>query len=439
MNKVVLDDIIDVISGGTPKTSEPKYWENGDIGWLSVTDFNNDDRYVYTSEKKITQLGVDESNTKLLKRGDIIISARGTVGVLAQIGKPMCFNQSCFGIRGKKDIVDTDFLYYALKNYVEHIIKRSHGSVFNTINLASFELMELEIPKLISTQQKITKVLSDLDAKIELNNKINQELEAMAKTLYDYWFVQFDFPDKNGKPYKSSGGKMVYNEELKREIPEGWILKDLNDIESNIITGKTPSTKVKENFGGDIPFITINDIRQDTFIFKTERTLSELGAQTQKNKFIYENDICVSCIGTVGVIGFAGKSAHTNQQINTISKPKSYNRYYLYQYLNDYFEFNNAAKKGAVLSNMNKGEFESIPVLDAPIKLKEAYFKTIDSSFKKISNNIKQNHKLAELRDWLLPMLMNGQVTVGDVYNAKDEVLGMVAEGLCIKTIESLL
>lgn len=252
MIKVVLSSIIDIISGGTPKTSVDEYWNNGDIGWLSVTDFNNDTRYVYNSEKKITETGLKESNTKLLQFGDIIISARGTVGALAQIGKPMCFNQSCFGIRGKKEIVDNDFLYYALKNYVQHIKKRSQGSVFDTINLKSFDLMELEIPQSIKSQQKIAKVLSDLDAKIELNNKINAELEAMAKTLYEYWFVQFDFPfdfaqgkpvpvtepvevpglqqaQSPQKPYKSSGGRMVWNEELKREIPEGWEVKTIGD------------------------------------------------------------------------------------------------------------------------------------------------------------------------------------------------------------------
>jgi type I restriction enzyme S subunit len=102
MNKVKLSSIIEIISGGTPKTDVKQYWENGTIGWLSVTDFNNDLRYVYSTEKKITVEGLNNSNTKLLRRGDIIISARGTVGALAQIGLPMCFNQSCFGIRGKK-------------------------------------------------------------------------------------------------------------------------------------------------------------------------------------------------------------------------------------------------------------------------------------------------------------------------------------------------
>src|SRR5699024_3051283 len=157
------------------------------------------------------------------------------------------------------------------------------GSIQDNININYLTGLKFKIPKK-EERIKIESLLFSLDSKIELNNKINQELEAMAKTLYDYWFVQFDLPAylsgtlSGVEGYKSSGGKMVYNEELKREIPEGWILKDLNDIESNIITGKTPSTKVKENFGGDIPFITINDIRQDIFIFKADRTLSELGA-----------------------------------------------------------------------------------------------------------------------------------------------------------------
>jgi type I restriction enzyme S subunit len=138
MSKVILSSIIDIISGGTPKTTESKYWKNGTIGWLSVTDFNDDIRFVKDSEKKIIEIAVDESNTKFLAKNDIIISARGTVGALAQIATPMCFNQSCFGIRGKEGIADNDYLFYALKNYVKNIKKRSQGSVFDTINLASF-------------------------------------------------------------------------------------------------------------------------------------------------------------------------------------------------------------------------------------------------------------------------------------------------------------
>ncbi|MGY4539902.1 restriction endonuclease S subunit [Mucilaginibacter sp. UYNi724] len=175
MVKVVLADIIDIISGGTPKTSISEYW-NGNIGWLSINDFNNSFRRVYSSEKTITERGLKESNTKLLSIDDIIISARGTVGVLAQIGKPMAFNQSCFGLRGKKGILDNTYLYYSLKNYVSNIQKKGQGSVFNTINLDSFKNMEIDIENAYKEQKRIAGILRILDDKIELNNQINDNL-----------------------------------------------------------------------------------------------------------------------------------------------------------------------------------------------------------------------------------------------------------------------
>jgi len=182
MRKVILNDVINIISGGTPKTSIAEYW-NGDIGWLSVVDFNNDLKKVYSSDKKITELGLKNSSTKMLEIGDIIISARGTVGALAQIGTPMCFNQSCFGLRGKQEFIINDYLYYALKNYISNIKKRTQGSVFETINLDSFKLMEINIHSDIDTQKIISNVLSLIDDKIEVNNKVNQELESIQKFL----------------------------------------------------------------------------------------------------------------------------------------------------------------------------------------------------------------------------------------------------------------
>ena len=240
----------------------------------------------------------------------------------------------------------------------------------------------------------------------------NDNLSELAKTIYDYWFVQFDFPDENGKPYKTSGGKMVYNEVLKREIPEGWEVKSLGEIETNIITGKTPTTKDENNFNGNILFITIDDIRQNLFIYNSERTLSEKGANTQRAKFLKKGDICVSCIGTVGVIGIVGKIAQTNQQINSISNPQNFNKYFLLNYLDRYFKDNFTAKKGAVLDNMNKAEFESIIIINPIQNIKEIYYGKVKFLYKKIDTNIQQIQHLQFLRDWLLPMLMNGQISV---------------------------
>ena len=139
--KCPLNTIIDLIGGGTPKTSKEEYW-NGTIPWLSVKDFNNDDRYVYETEKRITELGLNNSSTKLLQKDDIIISARGTVGEMAMLPYPMAFNQSCYGIRGKEGINQT-FLYYLIRNSVQQLKAVTHGSVFDTITKETFSNIEL--------------------------------------------------------------------------------------------------------------------------------------------------------------------------------------------------------------------------------------------------------------------------------------------------------
>lgn len=169
-----LSEIMELMGGGTPKTSIPDYW-NGDIPWLSVKDFNNESRYVYKTEKSITKMGLENSSTKLLSKDDTIISARGTVGAIAMIPFPMAFNQSCYGLRAKAKIVDSVFLYYLIKHNVYILKKNTHGSVFDTITRDTFDRIEVDIPH-IELQKKIASVLSLIDDKIELNNKINDNL-----------------------------------------------------------------------------------------------------------------------------------------------------------------------------------------------------------------------------------------------------------------------
>ena len=174
--KYRLSDIMDLIGGGTPKTSNSEYWD-GDIPWLSVKDFNNDSRYVYSTEKSITKLGLENSSTKLLQKGDMIISARGTVGEIASIPFPMAFNQSCYGLRAREDIVTSDYLYYLIKHNVYVLKKNTHGSVFDTITRNTFDGIEVEIPEL-AVQDKIAAFLGSIDAKIELNGRVNNHLAA---------------------------------------------------------------------------------------------------------------------------------------------------------------------------------------------------------------------------------------------------------------------
>ena len=410
MNKVVLSSIIEIISGGTPKTSVAEYW-NGDIGWLSVTDFNNDNRFVYETEKTITEKGVKESNTKFLNKGDIIISARGTVGALAQIGKPMCFNQSCFGIRGKKNLVSNDYLYYVLKNYVKNIVLRSQGSVFNTINLASFDLMELNIHSDLPTQRSIAKVLSDLDAKIELNNKINQELEAMAKTLYDYWFVQFDFPTPPsstsgivGKPYKSSGGKMVYNEELKREIPEGWEVGTLLDIAT--FTNGLACQKYRPINKEFLPVIKIREMREG-FTKDTEKVRPDIS----ENLIVNNGDVLFSWSASLEVIIWTGGKGGLNQHIFKVMSKKYPRSFYYFQLIWYLQHFKMIAElRKTTMGHITQEHLKQSRIVVPPLDLIKQLDKQLNPIQEKQVLLHKQNQQLSSLRDWLLPMLMNGQV-----------------------------
>lgn len=431
MNKVTLSSIIDIISGGTPKTDVKHYWENGTIGWLSVTDFNNDLRYVYSTEKQITEEGLKNSNTKLLNRSDIIISARGTVGALAQIGTPMCFNQSCFGLRGKKGIVETDFLYYALKNYVHNIKKRSQGSVFDTINLNSFDLMEIEIPKELNIQQKIASVLSALDSKIELNNRINAELEAMAKTLYDYWFVQFDFPDTNGKPYKSSGGKMVWNEELKREIPEGWEDGTLGNI-AELVRGVTyDSSEIKsKNASGVIPIlratnISGNVIDLNEMVYVPKQNVSPSQILNKYDILITMSSGSKEHIGKNGFYFYEKEVSFGAFCAKIVAKAEY--KFYLFSYTQSDFMFTTIKNEclGTNINNLNGSLVKGFKIVIPPDDLVKSFNAKVNSVYEKIGNNLIENQKLTELRDWLLPMLMNGQVKVME---EEEMELSMAAE-----------
>ena len=201
-----LSDIIDIIGGGTPVTSNAEFW-NGDIPWISVVDFNNSQKYIYKTEKTITKKGLLNSTTKLLKQGDIILSARGTVGEIAILKYPMAFNQSCYGIRGKIDISYTDYLYYLIKFKINEIKQISHGGVFDTITRETFSNMEVSLPP-FAEQKAIAAVLGSLDDKIDLLHRQNATLERMAETLFRQWFIE--------------------------EAEEGWEEISLADIADNV-------------------------------------------------------------------------------------------------------------------------------------------------------------------------------------------------------------
>jgi len=213
-----LSELCILIGGGTPKTSVPEYW-NGNIPWLSVSDFNNGRKYCYDAEKKITERGLKESSTKILQKGQIIISARGTVGVVSMLGNDMAFNQTSYGIDAIKELATNDFLYYLLKDNLANFNSASYGAVFDTITKETFNQITVNLPPL-PEQATIAEVLSSLDDKIDLLNRKNKTLEQLVLTLFKQWFV--NDADKNF-PMKSLGDYIAstLGGEWGKEAPEG--------------------------------------------------------------------------------------------------------------------------------------------------------------------------------------------------------------------------
>jgi type I restriction enzyme S subunit len=263
----------------------------------------------------------------------------------------------------------------------------SHGSVREIFGWEEMCNVELPIPH-IDKQKEIVAEYNTILDRIKLNEQLNQKLEETAQAIYKQWFVDFEFPDENGKPYKSSGGEMEYCEDIDAEKPIGWQSMQVKDIAKKVICGKTPSTKDESNFGNDIPFLTIPDMHNKVFAHKTARNLSIKGANTQSNKTLPPGAICVSCIASPGIVVVTTKECQTNQQINSIICKDDISYCYAYFLLSDLGQkIKEWGIKGSVGSNMNKTEFEAIAVLLAPNHIIADFHKIIEPIFLHLKNS----------------------------------------------------
>lgn len=313
----------------------------------------------------------------------------------------------------KKEEHDLDYIYYALKLELKRLKEKSQGSqtkfltmpILNSINLGNRNLLE---------QQKIANILSSLDSKIELNNKINKELEAMAKTLYDYWFVQFDFPDENGKPYKSSGGKMVYNLELKREIPEGW---EVENLASSTLTSLIIPKIEKFNF--EKIYLSTSEVDK-TKIINHEQKITFKDRPSRANMQPIKNSIWFARMKNTKKLILVGEYSNAIVDNYIFSTGfaglsiKDYALYYVWNTINnDSFEdIKDTLATGSTQKAVTNEAISNISLLVPNENVLNKYTHLLLPFFKKIYTNEQQNQELAKLRDWLLPMLMNGQVKV---------------------------
>ncbi|MCD8400217.1 restriction endonuclease subunit S [Tenacibaculum finnmarkense] len=373
-----------------------------------------DEGFVFLTKEKANEL-----NCYAIKN-DLIFTAVGTIGQVGIIDEKLKFEEYVISnkqLRARFDesIITPLFAYYWFSSYwvQKLILQRNVGSTVPLINLSVLKGLPITLPKSLKTQNNIVNVLENISSKIAINNKINAALEAMAKTLYDYWFVQFDFPDKNGKPYKSSEGKMIFNEELKREIPVGWESGTILDC-AYLLGGGTPKKEISTYWNGEIPFFTPTDTEDNIFCLKTILYTNELGISKSSTKLFDKGTILITARGTVGKINIAGKPMAMNQSCYALKPKTDFSSEFIYFHTNQIVKYLKAKSSGSIFKAIVTNDFKFTPTVVPDSEVVKLYSKKTTSMFETVLNNKKQNQKLSELRDWLLPMLMNGQVRVGE-------------------------
>ena len=407
--KYKIKDIGEVVGGATPLTKDSDNYD-GDISWITPNDLSNyKDVYINRGERNITAKGLKEIGNKLLPKGTVLFSSRAPIGYVAIANQELCTNQGFKSVIPNYELVTSEYLYYTLGFYKSFIEKQGSGTTFMEVSGATMENIELPIPAL-EEQRRITDTLIKIDKKIALNKRMNAELEAMAKQLYDYWFVQFDFPDENGNPYKSSGGKMVYNPTLKREIPAGWEVSNYGN-EFDVKLGGTPSTS-EDSFWKDGTINWLNSGEVQNFpINSSEKKITESALNGSSTEFLPKGSVLISITRYLRVT-ILNIDACINQSVAGFAETDILKYPYTYFALSAEVPRLMKLRSGAQQPHINKEIIEASPILLPPKRILREYYTScspiIDTLFKK-SEEIEE---LIHLRDSLLPMLMNGQVTV---------------------------
>ena len=408
MNRVKFSQIAEFVAGQSP---ESKYYSSDPNSGVPFLQGNRTFGMFYPSFDTYTS-----KITKEAKKGDILMSVRAPVGDLNFAPCNLCIGRGLSAIRAKDG--DNDFLFYALKYNIQNLIKQSSGTTFDSVNKDVVNDMDMIIPEDKNSYGRISRLLRMLDDKIENNNKISSELEGLAKTIYDYWFLQFEFPNEEGKPYKSFGGKMVYNEELKREIPEGWKVRSIKDCIEHINTGLNPRDNFVLNDKKEVKYITVKNLTTegtldfsgcDYISFKTKELVNRR-SQIQKGDILFAS---IAPLGRCYLIEETPKDWEINESVFSIRPDlDTISAEYLYMFfMSDWFiKKAEHSSTGSVFSGIRVSVLEDTKIL-VPDEVTTKRFSEKVSSIMNIKfNKEKENQQLASLRDWLLPMLMNGQV-----------------------------
>lgn len=387
--EVSLSEMGKTITGKTPSSQYPEDFGD-EMPFITPSD-SFEKKYINKSDRFLSRSGSERLKEKIISPNSIMVTCIGSaMGKVAKNSLSSVTNQQINSIIVNENF-DSDYIYYLLKNNYAVLRNAASGSTaIPILNKTDFDNLRFKVELNLIEQRKMVSILSTIDDKIEINNQINQELEAMAKTLYDYWFVQFDFPDQNGKPYKSSGGKMVYHPELKREIPEGWEVEKLKYF-LTIKNGKDHKHLQDGKFavygsGGIMRTVTDYLYSGESILFPRKGTL---------NNVMYVNEK----FWTVDTMFYS--------EVN-----KNNSALYVFYSVKD-IDFNKL-NTGTGVPSMTSSILYDLSIIVPEDNILEKFNTVVKRNYETIKLNNIQNQELIQLRDWLLPILMNGQVKVQD-------------------------
>lgn len=337
---------------------------------------------------------------KIAKRNDVLISVRAPVGDVNVATTDLCIGRGLASLRMHNG--NNEFLYYLLKNYSKEITNRETGTVFASINKKGLETIKLPFPSDIE-QKAIANILSTLDEKIETNNQINEKLEEMAQAIFKHWFVDFEFPNENGEPYKTSGGEMVESE--LGLIPIDWKIGDIYNIIDVKYGAAYKSKQFNEN-GEGLPLIRIRDLKNANPLFYT--------TEKHPNETIVNiGDILLGMDAEFTPTIWKGKKAYLNQRVCQLKPNKDYvHKYYVYELIKPFMKFYEHSKVGTTVIHLGKADIDKIRICIPTKEVLKEFSILINPIFQKILEVSNENLLLKEIRDTLLPKLMSGEIRV---------------------------
>ncbi|WP_253283653.1 restriction endonuclease subunit S [Ligilactobacillus saerimneri] len=383
---------------------------NGKYPFVQTSDVKKANLYIKSNSEFYNEVGLSQS--KLWPKGTLCITIAANIAETGILAYPMCFPDSIVGFTANEKFSSELFMYYVFEYLKQQIQNQASGSIQDNINIEYLTNLKIRIPDKKS-QDTISDLLSTLDTKIINNNAIAQQLEVMVKTIYDYWFLQFEFPNEEGKPYKSSGGKMVWNEELQREIPAGW---EVADLVNNPLT-KLIKPGIKK-FSGTKRYLATADVNGTSYSTGSNITFDNRESRANMQP-------------TLNSIWFAKmkdsiKHLYLNKELNSIIEETILSTGFCgiqcdehsFEYLSsfiesDYFEkVKNQLAHGATQQAVNNVDLQSVKLVIPSEEVVDKFHEVTKSMFSLISKNKVENTNLTALRDFLLPLLMNGQVSV---------------------------